>query len=131
MSRPGRLVTTFVLPAAGRWNVWVQGQIMPEVQVGVHGRLLASVAGQLSGNSLVPDTVPPLSDVLSAGPHRLTVTRAGFTLAPGDGGSAVLAAVFLTPADYDPQRALRPVAVGRWRTLCGRRYAWVELAAGQ
>jgi hypothetical protein len=42
----------------------------------------------------------------------------------------VLAAIFLTPAAYDPQRALRGVAVGRWRELCGRRYRWVELLAG-
>jgi hypothetical protein len=130
MNRPGRLTATFELPAAGDWNVWVQGQIMPDVEVRVDGQRLASVAGQLSGNSLVPDTVPPLAAVLSAGPHRLTVARGGFTLAPGDGGAAVLASIFLTQAAYDPQRALRAVAVDRWRALCGRRYAWVELVAG-
>jgi hypothetical protein len=129
MSRRGRLSASFELPAAGAWNVWVQGQIMPDVQVGVDGHRLAAIGGQLSGNSLVPDTVPPLADVLSAGPHRLTVTRGSATLAPGDGGSAVLAAIFLTPVAYDPQSALRAVAVDRWRALGGRRYSWVELAS--
>jgi hypothetical protein len=129
MNRPGRLTSTFHLPAAGAWNVWVQGQIMPEVEVRLDGRPLAWIGGQLSGNSLVPDTVPPLAAMLSAGPHRLTVVRGGSTLAPGDGGSAVLASIFLTRAAYDPQRALRAVAVDRWRSLCGRPYAWVELVA--
>jgi hypothetical protein len=41
----------------------------------------------------------------------------------------VLASIFLTRAAYDPQRALRAVAVDRWRSLCGRPYAWVELVA--
>ena len=35
---------------------------MPAVQVRVDGRPLASIGGQLSGNSLVPNTVPPLPD---------------------------------------------------------------------
>jgi hypothetical protein len=130
MKRPGRLTAIFQLPAAGRWNVWVQGQIMPDVQVRVDGLLLASVGGQLSGNSLVPDTVPPLPVALAAGSHRLTVTRGHSTLAPGEEGSAVLAAIFLTPAAYDPQRTLRTVPVGSWRALCGRRYSWVELVGG-
>jgi hypothetical protein len=130
MNRAGRLTATFQLPESGRWNVWIQGQIMPEVQVRVDGRLLASVGGQLSGNSLVPDTLPPLPDVLSAGPHRISVTRGSSTPAPGDRGSAVLAAIFLTPSAYDPRSALRSVAAGSWRALCGRRYSWVELIGG-
>ena len=126
MTRPGRLTATFKLPAAGTWNVWVQGQIMPAVELRVDGRRVASIAGQLSGNSLVPDTAPPLAVSLSAGPHRLSVDRGPSTLAPGDGGSAVLAAVFLTPAAYDPG-ALRSAPASGWRALCGRSYDWVEL----
>jgi hypothetical protein len=129
MSRPGRLQATFRVPLAGLWSVWVQGQIMPTVDVAVDGHTLASIAGELSGNSLVPGTVPPLAVRLSAGAHRLSVTRRSSSLAPGDGGSAVLAAIFLTPAGFDRQ-ALRVVAPSRWQALCGRRYAWVELAAG-
>jgi len=127
MSRPGRLSAAFELPAGGTWNLWIQGQIMPTVALGVDGRGLSSIGGELSGNSLVPDTVPPIPVRLSAGLHHITVTRMGTTLAPGDGGSAVLDAIFLTPAGGDPQ-ALRVVATSRWRSLCGRRYTWIELA---
>ncbi len=127
MSTPGRLSASFALPASGVWDVWVQGQIMPSVQVSVDGRRIASIAGQLDGNSLVPNTVPPIAVTLGAGEHRVSVTRPGFTLAPGDGGAAVLDAIFLTPARADPRGTLRVAAPSRWRTLCGRSYQWVEL----
>jgi hypothetical protein len=100
---------------------------MPSVGLSVDGRPLASIAGQLDGNSLVPDTVPPIPVRLRAGTHRLTLTRHGFTLAPGDGGQAVLDAIFLTPARADPQGSLRVAAAGDWPSLCGRSYQWVEL----
>jgi hypothetical protein len=127
MSTPGTLTASFDLPAGGSWDVWVQGQIMPSVQLRVDGRTLASIAGQLDGNSLVPDTVPPIRVALAAGPHRVTVTRSGVSLAPGDGGAAVLDAIFLTPAATDPRGSLRTAAPARWRSLCGRSYQWVEV----
>jgi hypothetical protein len=127
MSTPGRLSASFVLPRAGVWDVWVQGQLMPEVQLAVDGRRIAWIAGQLDGNSLVPDTVPPVAVPLAAGAHNVTVTRGGFSLAPGDGGSAVLDAIFLTPAHADPSGALRGAEPADWRSLCGRRYEWIEI----
>jgi hypothetical protein len=127
MRTPGELTGSFALPAPGEWDVWLQGQFMPAVRVGLDGRPLTSIAGQLSGNSLVPDTVPPTRVRLAAGSHRVSVTRPGFTLSPGDGGRAVLDAIFLTPAKADPAGVLRAVAPQRWRALCGRSYQWVEL----
>jgi len=127
MSTPGSLSASVLLPSAGVWDVWVQGQIMPSVGLSVDGRALASIAGQLDGNSLVPDTVPPIPARLTAGTHRLSLTRHGFTLAPGDGGQAVLDAIFLTPAHVDPQGSLHVAAAGDWPSLCGRSYQWVEL----
>jgi hypothetical protein len=127
MKTPGRITASFALPSTGLWDVWVQGQIMPSVTLTVDGRTLASIAGQLDGNSLVPDTVPPITVRLSAGEHRVSITRHGFSLAPGDGGEAVLDAIFLTPAHSNPQGPLRVAAVADWSSLCGRRYQWVEL----
>ncbi|MGD0453846.1 MAG: hypothetical protein ABSB69_09625 [Solirubrobacteraceae bacterium] len=131
MSTSGRLSASFTLPAPGAWQVWVQGQIMPAVALSVDGRQIASIAGQLDGNSLVPNTVPPITVELAAGRHRLSVTRLGFSLAPGDGGAAVLDAINLAPADTDPRGPLRAVAPAQWRALCGRRYQWVELVRRQ
>jgi hypothetical protein len=127
MSTPGTLSLAFTVPSSGVWNVWVQGQIMPTIDLSVDGQRLSSIAGQLSGNSLVPDTVPPVAVRLAAGEHRVSVTRPGFSLSPGDGGAAVLDAILLTPARSDPQGPLRAAVPSSWRTLCGRSYQWVEL----
>ena len=56
-------------PASG--SVWLQGQFMPTVDVDVDGRPLASIGGQLDGNSLVPNTITPLRASIPAGRHRL------------------------------------------------------------
>jgi hypothetical protein len=102
---------------------------MPRVGVAVDGRSLGSIAGQLAGNSLVPDTATPIAVRLSAGAHRLSITRAGFSLAPGNGGAAVLDAAFLTPA-RTPARTLRTLPLSGDRTaLCAGSYLWVELVA--
>ena len=127
MSTPGRLAVSFALAHAGVWDVWVQGEIMPTVTLALDGHRLASIAGQLDGNSLVPNTVPPIAVRLPAGVHRLTLTRQGFSLAPGEGGEAVLDAIFLTPAHLDPEGPLREARARDWRSLCGPSYQWIEL----
>jgi hypothetical protein len=127
MGQPGTMHARFTVPVAGRWEVWVQGDIMPTVRVRVDGRQLASISRQLSGNSLVPDTIPPISVLLSAGTHSLSLTRTSAGLGPGELGSAVLDAIFLTPAGAGSQATLRTVPDSRSQSLCGQRYQWVEL----
>jgi hypothetical protein len=130
MRRAGSLSRSFSLPRAGSWELWLQGQFMPTVGVAVDGRAVASIAGQLAGNSLVPDTARPIALRLAAGRHRLTIARASFSLAPGSGGSAVLDAAFLTPAGA-PARALRTLAgASASRSPCASRYQSIELLAG-
>jgi hypothetical protein len=127
MRRAGSVSLRFAMPRAGAWQLWLQGQFMPAVHVAVDGRAAGTLAGQLAGNSLVPDTATPLRLRLAAGEHRLSVARGGFGLAPGNGGSAVLAAAFLTPAG-DPARVLRPLMPGSSpRALCARPLQWIEL----
>ncbi|MEA2209388.1 MAG: hypothetical protein QOF54_1865 [Solirubrobacteraceae bacterium] len=112
MRGEGQLRAGFELPRAGRWTLWLQGQFMPRVIVSVDGRRLATIAGQLAGNSLVPDTATPISLSLGAGAHSLGVARGGFSLAPGNGGSAVLAGAFFTPG-VPPREAAGGAGVGR------------------
>jgi hypothetical protein len=125
MSRSGTLSASVRVPIAGRWEVWLRGQLMPTVTLAIDGHRLASIGGELSGNSLVPDAVPPIAVRLGAGTHLLTLTRGAPTLAPGDGGAAVIDQILLAPAGARP--TLRSSAVGRWRSLCGPTYDWVEL----
>jgi hypothetical protein len=128
MSRPGRLSAHFTIPAAGLWDVWVQGELMPTVELRMDGRKLAAIAGQLSGNSLVADTIPPIPVKLSAGAHSLSLTRTNAGLGPGETGSAVLDAIFLTPARQGSAATLLSVPASRWQSLCGRTYQWIEIA---
>lgn len=129
MNRPGRLSVSFELPSAGRWDLWIKGRVMARLDVSLDGRRVASRSGQVGGNSLVPNVAPAIELRLAAGRHRLTLRRVGAPLAPGDGGEAVLARVFLT-AVADPQ-ATRTVPVARRRELCGASYEWVELLGGR
>jgi hypothetical protein len=127
MKRPGTLAASLYVPRAGRYDVWVQGQIMPTVQLSIDGRRVASIGGQLAGNSLVANTAPPVAVRLAAGAHVVRLTRPALNLAPGDGGAAVLDAIFVTPAAAPAAAPLRSAPVASWRTLCGRSYEWVEL----
>jgi hypothetical protein len=127
LSAHGRLSAIFAVPRAGVWDVWLQGQILPTIEVDVDGHSVASVAAQLDGNSLVLNTVTPFPVSLSAGSHRLSLVRDGFTLAPGNGSAVTLFALFLTPANAPVAPALDAVAPSRWRSLCGRSHEWVEV----
>jgi hypothetical protein len=127
MKRPGESTASFAVPTQGSWDLWLKGQFMPRIEIALDGRGRASISGQLSGNSLVADPVGPLRAVLGAGAHRVSVLRSGVTLAPGDGGSAVLDRIFLTPAGAAPDGSLRGASTAAWRGLCGERYEWVEL----
>ena len=130
MTTAGELQTTFQAPRAGAWDIWLKGQLMPTVSVSVDGRSIGSIGGQLDGNPHNPDAMTPLRVMLSAGRHRLTIARGGFSLAPGDGGWAILHEVFLTPADAPDVDTLRVTPPDRWRTLCGGRFDWIEAVRG-
>ena len=127
MRRPGSVSLPFDVPHSGNWQLWLQGQFMPPIRVGLDRHPLSSLQGQLAGNSVVPDTATPIAVRLSAGEHRLSIERVGFSLAPGNGGSAVLDAAFLTPA-HAPARVLRVLPAGASRAaLCASAYQWIEL----
>jgi hypothetical protein len=130
MTQPGSLRLAFRLPRGGLWQVWLQGDVMRPVHIAVDGRLLGSLGGQLGGNTLVANTLSPLTVGLAAGPHTLTIARPGASLAPGDGGAAVLAGIFLTSAGAAGRPALVTAPLARWRSLCRRPAQWVELVVG-
>ncbi|MGI8804043.1 MAG: hypothetical protein ACR2KV_18090 [Solirubrobacteraceae bacterium] len=126
MTPRGELTADLQVPRAGTWNLWLQGEVMPSVQIAVDGQTVAAFSGQLRGSLFNPDTLPPLPLHLAAGPHLLTLTRGGAGLGPGDGGSAVLHAMFLTPARAGAPERLTVTPPARWKSLCGGRTVWVE-----
>jgi hypothetical protein len=131
MRRPGTLRLGFRLPHTGLWQLWLQGDVMRPLQIAIDGRPLGSLGAQLGGNSLVANTLSPMPVRLSAGSHTLTIARPGGSLAPGDGGAAVLDGIFLTPAGPTGRPSLRSVPLARRRSLCLRPLQWVELLRGR
>jgi hypothetical protein len=127
MRRPGTLQIAFGLPRAGVWEVWLKANVMRALRVAIDGRELGSLGGQLGGNSLVVNTLSPLRARLSAGRHAIAITRPGASLAPGDGGAAVLSGIFLTLAGPAGRPKLRVVAPARARSLCALPLQWIEL----
>jgi hypothetical protein len=127
MQGAGRLWSTFAVPRAGVWEVWMQGEIMRPVRVSVDGRDLGSIGGQLGGNSVNPDAIGPLTVRLSRGRHLLSISRKGASLAAGDGGWAYLDRVFLAPAGAAGLGVLRRVPAASWRSLCGHEFDWIEV----
>ena len=127
MRGSGTLRASFTLPHGGPWELWLKGELMRAVKVAIDGRELGSIGGQLDGNSLVANPLTPVRATLAAGRHTLTITRPGANLAPGDGGAATLAAIFLSPAGRAGEARLSTVPAARWQSLCGQRLQWVEL----
>jgi hypothetical protein len=106
----------------GRYGVWVQGDFPRRVYVSVDGRLVGSVSGaNTPGQWLKAATIK-----LAPGKHRVEVFRkAGRDhLGPGEWGIGTIGA---TALQREAPEQLRTLAVGRWRTLCGKRLDWVEL----
>jgi hypothetical protein len=128
MTPRGRLDATFTVPHTGTWDLWLQGQFMPAVEVNVDGRPPASIDGQLNGVASDPDTTAPLRVRLTAGLHRLMIARGSSNLlAPGSSGSAILDSIFLTPLGAGGQATLQVTPTARWRSLCGQRLEWIEV----
>lgn len=118
---PGRAQGTVRLASAGRYTVWVQGDLPRAVTVLVDGRSVGSAMGaDTPGGWLSAGTVE-----LRAGRHLLGLLRGGGGLGPGNGSTqASLGAVELVPAQSEQ---VSDVPLGSWRSLCGRQADWVEL----
>ena len=130
MKGAGRLQSTFSAPQAGAWEMWLKGQLMPRADIGVDGRSIGSIGGQLDGNPHNPDAMTPLRVTLSAARHRLTIARGDSIWAPGDGGWAILHEIYATPANAPDVDRLRVTPPARWRTLCEGRFDWIEVVRG-
>lgn len=121
----GTLSVPVTLPRSGVWQVWLQGQIMPTLHVAINGHPIGALSAQLGGNSVVPNTLTPLTISIARGTYTFSISRAGVDLSPGNGGSAALFHVLLTQ-NASAQQALHVVAPARWHALCGRQLEWIE-----
>jgi hypothetical protein len=129
MAGAGEMAIGFSVAQAGTWDLSLVGEFAPAITLRLDGRRLGSLSGELGGDSVVPNVAAPLHVHLSAGTHLLVVARGSARLAPGDGGSALLDRVYVSPADA-PARTLVTLSPRALRApSCATAYAWVELLA--
>jgi hypothetical protein len=111
-------------PAAGRYDLYLQGSTRNRLTLLVDGIEVGEVKPQLNAASqfLYFGRVP-----LEAGPHEIELALDGQSLAPGSGGPPeAIGPLVLSPAvNEDPPLVELPAAQAR--QLCGRHLDWVEV----
>jgi hypothetical protein len=122
---PGLVDAEVRVKAAGRYEIWLAGDVDRPLHVFLDGRLIASPAGQ-SGDDGTTIDVGGVS--LAKGRHALELRRGGGDLRPGDAGSTVIDGLVLEPAGAGAEGvAVHSIAPSAWRSLCGRPLDWLEL----
>lgn len=121
-SGSGTATATVQIPAAGRYEVWLEGSIGRETQVAIDGDSTGSVRNRLSGRK-VAERLATVQ--LRRGAHTVSVRRTGGGAAPGAGGLfRPLGPVYLVAVGHSE---LRNVAASAWRELCEGPLDWVEV----
>jgi hypothetical protein len=120
---PGHSSGTVTVPKSGLYEVWVQGDFPRPVAVEIDHRKVGSV----SGSNTVNQWLQAATVYVQAGAHFVRVVKAAGHrhFGPGEWGQGIIGAVAL---QVDPSvERMRTVALGDWRSLCGREADWVEL----
>jgi hypothetical protein len=120
---PGRIEASFRVQSAGRYELWLGGDVDRPITGLVDGRRVGSVAAQSGDDGTVIDVA---TVALRPGPHSIQLLRGGGSLRPDDVGSTVLDGIVLEPvsAQSAPVQTLAPA---RWRSLCRQPLDWLEV----
>jgi hypothetical protein len=109
------------VPVSARYGIWVGGAFRRELEVRVDRVRVSTQRDELSHEG---QYIPLGEKLLTAGVHRVTLRYGGADLHPGSGeppfylGPLVLAKPSETTLRYvNPRDA---------RSLCGRRFDWIE-----
>jgi hypothetical protein len=112
---PGRIETGFNVRKAGRYELWLGGNIdSRSIHVIVDGRLVGEPAMQSGDDGNMADVT---TLYLGRGHHLIQLVRGGGGLQPGNNAGTVIDGIVFEPAGI-------PSA---WRSLCGRPLDWVEV----
>ncbi len=118
----GTMRGTVEVPAAGRYDVWLELSDLRDWTVKVDGRELEREA-RLNSRATA-DHVGTLE--LDAGTHEIEIARPEGGLAPGSGGQMrIVGPLALTPADPGGL-PVSTIDAGRYEELCERSVDWVE-----
>jgi hypothetical protein len=123
---PGTASLRVEVPAAGRYDLYLQGSVRNRLALLVDGVEVGAVQDQLNEAQqfLYFGRVP-----LEAGSHEIELVLADQSLAPGSGGppEPIGPLVLSSAANEDPP--LRESSSSRAEELCGRHLDWVEALA--
>ncbi|HEX5145415.1 MAG TPA: hypothetical protein VFV85_00225 [Conexibacter sp.] len=124
-SGPGSVVARVHVPRAGAYRLWVEGNAGRALSATVDGRPAGAVADDSGGegNELAFGVVR-----IGPGTHVVRIERGGGSLRPGDAAYSNVRAITLAPL-AGQAAPLASVAIGDWRTLCGRQLDWIETIA--
>jgi hypothetical protein len=120
---PARVEIGFRVRAAGRYRVWLGGEVDRPLHVILDGRLVGAPSEVFGddANKYLAATVS-----LSPGKHKLTLIRGGGSLRPGDKASTVIDGAILEPLGAE-REAVVSAAPSAWHSLCGRWLDWIEV----
>jgi hypothetical protein len=121
---PGTVMGKILVPKSGAYGLWMGGSVDRPIRVSIDSRLVGAPAEQSGGDGNV---IRVASVRLAAGPHSISLTRGGGSIAPGDAAGNQIDGVFLQRLGAERERVLtlRPQA---WRSLCGQALDWLEIA---
>ena len=130
-ARAGRLsADASRVPARGRLGAVAAGAVHARGRASAStGARWPPIAGQLAGNSLVPDTITPLPCAVGGRASRCRSRAAASASPPATAARRCSTRSFSRPPARPRGNALPALAPARWRSLCGRRYDWVEAGA--
>jgi hypothetical protein len=120
---PAKIDVRFRVLAAGRYYLWLGGNVDRPLRVSVDRRFVAAPT-QTSGGDANKYRVGALS--VSSGTHTLEILRGGGGLEPGDNSSTVIDGALLQPVSAE-RDSLTSVAPAAWHSLCGRQLDWIEV----
>lgn len=120
---PGTAGLRIDVPAAGPYDLYLQGSTRNRLALLVDGDEVGAVRDQLNGAKqfLSFGRIP-----LESGPHEIELVLDDQTLAPGSGGPPEpIGPLVLSPAANE-NPPLRELPAARAEELCGKRLDWVE-----
>ena len=122
-SAPGSVTGNVQVPAAGRYQLDVSGDVGQQLDLYIDGRHVGWIADQLGP----PGQITPVTEVtLAAGRHLISVVRPAGDLSPGVGGlNRTLGPVMLVGGQAIPP--VSTIAPSAARSLCGRTLDWLEV----
>jgi hypothetical protein len=121
---PARLETGFRVRAAGRYEVWLGGDVDRPLEVQLDGRRIGAPSAQSGDDGTVIDVG---SVNVRAGKHLIRLVRGGGDLRPDDTGSTVVDGIVLEPGGGAEAAAVRSIPANAWHSLCGQPLDWIEI----